>query len=65
MNEKEMTIGLLKVSIDGQFEKVNFRLDKIESRLDKIEKDIFSLGNGKPGIGVRVDRLESYKKISA
>lgn len=61
MNEKDMTVRELKVSIDEQFKHVDFRLVKIESRLDTIEKDILGLGNGKPGIGVRLDRLEKAK----
>ena len=61
MNESDMTVRELKVSIDKQFEHVDYRLNKIEDRLDTIEKDILGFGNGKPGIGLRLDRLEKLK----
>ena len=34
----------------------------VQKRLDKIEKEIHALGNGKTGIGVRLDRLENSQK---
>ena len=61
MSESDMTVRELKTSIDKQFEHVDYRLNKIEDRLYTIEKDILGLGNGKPGIGFRLDRLEKLK----
>ena len=61
MSGADMTVRELKASIDKQFEHVDYRLNKIEDRLDTIEKDILGLGNGKPGIGLRLDRLEKLK----
>lgn len=61
MSESDMTVRELKTSIDKQFEHVDYRLNKIEDRLYTIEKDILGLGNEKPGIGFRLDRLEKLK----
>ena len=57
--QKETTIGELKVFIAGEFQRIKTRLDKIEVGLKKIDADI--RGNGRVGINVQLDRLEKAK----
>ncbi len=53
-----MSIGELKIFIDGQFKHVDLQFNQIgkefgeiKDQLDKIEEYFCGLGNGKPDIG--------------
>ena len=62
MNEREIeTIEGLKVLIIERFDRIDKEFDDVKDRLGKIEEDVRGFGNGKPGIGVRLDRLEKAK----
>ncbi len=60
-------IGSLEVVIEEPFQHFEKHLEKMESsltaKLDKIDEDI--RGNGKDGINIRLDRLESSKKLAS
>lgn len=67
MNEKDMS-GKLKIFIGGQFKHVDLQFNQIgkefgeiKDQLDKIGEDFCGLGNRKPDIGGRVDRLQNIK----
>ena len=72
MNDKEeMTNSELKIFFEGEFRSVKKDIHSIKEdlidikvRLKKIEEDIHDLGNGKPGIGVRLDHLENSRIIA-
>ena len=62
MSDPDMTNSELKIYFEGEFRSVKNDLSDVKNRLDKIEKEIHALGNGKPGIAFRVDRLEKAQE---
>ena len=62
----ESDIQKLRTEFQGLEKRLTDRFDRemddVKKRLDKIEDDIGSLSNGKPGIGVRLDRLENSQE---
>lgn len=62
MKEPERkTLDELKIFIAGRFDNVEKDIHSIKKDLKKIKEEIHALGNGKPGIAYRVDRLEKLK----
>ena len=59
-------VQTLRTEFQGLEKRLTDRFDReigdVKKRLDKIEDDIGGLGNGKTGIGVRLDRLENSQK---
>lgn len=60
---------MLKVFLEDRFGRIDERFDNIKEdfaevnkRLDAIEKELHGTGNGKPGISIRLDHLESLRK---
>ena len=67
MSESE--VNVLKVFLeerfarfDERFDNIKEDFDKVNRRLDAIEKELHGTGNGKPGISIRLDRLENFRK---
>ena len=67
MGSLEKSVSSLEVVIEEWFQHFEKYLEKMETRLtaklDKIDEDI--RGNSKDGINVRLDRLESSKKLAS
>ena len=61
-DKKDMSNSELKIYFDGRFDAVKEDLTEVKDRLKAIEKEIHSSGNGKPGISIRLDRLENLRK---
>ena len=61
-DKKDMINSELKIYFDGRFDNVEKDIRSIKEDLKKIEGEIHTLGNGKPGIVYRVDRLEKAQE---
>ena len=59
-----MTNSELKIFFKAEFQSIKKDLNDVKDRLKKIEDEIHALGNGKPGIAFRVDRLEKEMEIA-
>lgn len=57
----ENTIEGLKLLIDEWFKQIDKHLEKMDSRLKTMEE--FLRDNGKPGINVRINRLEKFRNL--
>ena len=65
----ESVVNVLKIFLEERFARVDERFDnikedfaKVNKRLDAIERELHGAGNGKPGVSIRLDRLESLRK---
>ena len=63
MGSLEKSVSSLEVVIEERFQHLEKMESSLTAKLDKIDEDI--RGNGKDGISIRLDRLESSKKLTS